>query len=132
VGQAAFRRFFFARIIYSTRVYTTWQLISVLRRNGDTIMTRVTAKEMNAYKSPGLHEPNVSIAHAGIEDGHAREHALNWREINRVLFVSAAAGAIWFLGGAPNPYLTTIGVICTVVGGFPIFSRVFDRGSRDS
>jgi heavy metal translocating P-type ATPase len=98
-----------------------------LRRNGDTIMTQVNAKEMNAYKSPGLHEPNVSIAHAGIEDGHAREHALNWREINRVLFVSAAAGAIWFLGGAPNPYLTTIGVICTIVGGFPIFHEAYEN-----
>jgi heavy metal translocating P-type ATPase len=90
-------------------------------------MIRVNAKEMNACKSPGLHEPNVSIAHAGIEDGHAREHALNWREINRVLFVSSAAGAIWFLGGAPNPYLTTIGVICTIVGGFPIFHEAYEN-----
>jgi heavy metal translocating P-type ATPase len=90
-------------------------------------MTQVNAKEMNAYKSPGLHEPNVSIAHAGIEDGHAREHAFDWREINRVLFVSAAAGAIWFLGGAPNPYLTTIGVICTIVGGFPIFHEAYEN-----
>jgi Cd2+/Zn2+-exporting ATPase/Cu+-exporting ATPase len=90
-------------------------------------MTQVNAKEMNAYKSPGLHEPNVSIAHAGIEDGHAREHALNWREINRVLFVSSAAGAIWFFGGAPNPYLTTIGVICTIVGGFPIFHEAYEN-----
>jgi hypothetical protein len=27
----------------------------------------------------------------------------------------------WFLGGARNPYITAIGVICTFVGGFPIF-----------
>jgi heavy metal translocating P-type ATPase len=90
-------------------------------------MPQVNVKEMNAYKSPGLHEPSVSIAHAGAEDGHAHEHALNWREINRVLFVAAAAGAIWFLGGAPNPYLTTIGVICTIVGGFPIFHEAYEN-----
>ena len=103
------------------------QLIPVLRRNGDTIMTQVNAKEVNAYKSPRLHEPNVSTAHAGTEDDHAHEHALNWREINRVLFVAAAAGAIWFLGSAPNPYLTTIGVICTIVGGFPIFHEAYEN-----
>jgi heavy metal translocating P-type ATPase len=90
-------------------------------------MPQVNVKEMNAYKSPGLHEPSVSIAHAGAEDGHAHEHALNWREINRVLFVAAAAGAIWFLGSAPNPYLTTIGVICTIVGGFPIFHEAYEN-----
>jgi P-type Cu+ transporter len=103
------------------------QLIPVLRRKGDTIMAQVNAKEVNAYKSPGLHEPNVSIAHADSEDEHAHEHALNWREINRVLFVAAAAGAIWFLGSAPNPYLTTIGVICTIVGGFPIFHEAYEN-----
>jgi heavy metal translocating P-type ATPase len=103
------------------------QLIPVLRRNGDTIMPQVNAKEMNAYKSPGLHGPNGSKAHAGTEDGHAHEHALNWREINRVLFVAAAAGAIWFLGSAPNPYLTSIGVICTIVGGFPIFHEAYEN-----
>src|SRR6201993_2842304 len=90
-------------------------------------MTQVNAKEVNAYKSPGLHEPNVSIAHAGIEDGHARDHALNWREINRVLLVFDAAGAIRFPGAAHNPSLTTIGVICTVVGGFPIFHEAYEN-----
>jgi len=90
-------------------------------------MTQVNAKEVNAYKSPGLHEPNVSTAHADTEDDHAHEHALNWREINRVLFVTAAAGGIWFLGSAPNPYLTAIGVICTIVGGFPIFHEAYEN-----
>jgi Cu+-exporting ATPase len=59
------------------------------------------------------------------EDGH--ERALNWREINRVLFVAAAAAAIWFLGGARNPYVTGIGVICTIVGGFPIFHEAYEN-----
>ena len=61
------------------------------------------------------------------EDGHEHEHALNWREINRVLFVAAAATAIWFLGGARNPYITGIGVICTLVGGFPIFHEAYEN-----
>ncbi|HEV7514184.1 MAG TPA: cation-translocating P-type ATPase [Candidatus Acidoferrum sp.] len=60
-------------------------------------------------------------------DSHEREYALNWREINRVLFVAAAAGVIWFLGGARNPYVTGIGVICTIVGGFPIFHEAYEN-----
>src|SRR2546429_665335 len=55
------------------------------------------------------------------------EHALNWREVNRVLFVAAAAAAIWFLGGARNPYVTGIGVICAIVGGFPIFHEAYEN-----
>ena len=53
--------------------------------------------------------------------------AVTWREINRVLFVAAAAGAIWFLGGVPNPYITAIGVVCTLVGGFPIFHEAYEN-----
>jgi Cd2+/Zn2+-exporting ATPase/Cu+-exporting ATPase len=58
---------------------------------------------------------------------NAHEHPLTWREINRVLFVAAAAAAIWFLGGGWNPYITIIGVICTLVGGFPIFHEACEN-----
>ena len=63
----------------------------------------------------------------GHEDSHEHEHALDGREINRVLFVAAAAAAIWFLGGARNPYITGVGVICTLVGGFPIFHEAYEN-----
>lgn len=59
------------------------------------------------------------------EDDH--ERALKWLEINRVLFVAAAAGAIWFLGRSTNPYIIAIGVICAVVGGFPIFHEAYEN-----
>jgi Cd2+/Zn2+-exporting ATPase/Cu+-exporting ATPase len=48
-------------------------------------------------------------------------------EINRVLFVAAAAAAIWFSGGTSNPYIIAIGVICTLVGGFPIFHEAYEN-----
>ena len=54
-------------------------------------------------------------------------HALNWRDIIRVLFVAASAGVIWFLGGASNPYVTAAGVICTLTGGFPIFHEAYEN-----
>jgi heavy metal translocating P-type ATPase len=54
-------------------------------------------------------------------------HLVHWREIYRVAFVATAAGALWFLGRTPNPYITAIGVICTLVGGFPIFAEAYEN-----
>jgi heavy metal translocating P-type ATPase len=52
---------------------------------------------------------------------------LNWRDLNRVFFVAAAAAVIWFLRGEPNPYITGIGVVSTIVGGFPIFHEAYEN-----
>jgi heavy metal translocating P-type ATPase len=65
--------------------------------------------------------------HTDHDDDHEHDHPLNWREVNRIIFVAAAAGAIWFLGGTTNPYITTLGVVCTLVGGFPIFDEAYEN-----
>ena len=75
----------------------------------------------------GPEQRTVSITQTDHEDGHDHGHIVSWREINRVLFVAAAAGAIWFLHGASNPYLTALGVLCTLVGGFPIFHEAYQN-----
>ena len=90
-------------------------------------MSKAEAKQVEAHKLSGLQDGRIPTALADHENAHDHEYALSWREINRVLFVGAAAGAIWFLGGAPNPYITTIGVISTIVGGFPIFHEAYEN-----
>src|SRR6201981_74803 len=90
-------------------------------------MTQAELKQVEAVRNGDEAEKLPSADHADHEDGHEHEHAVNWREINRVLFVAAAAGAIWFLGGARNPYVTGIGVICAIVGGFPIFHEAYEN-----
>jgi heavy metal translocating P-type ATPase len=70
-------------------------------------------------------QQSAAPSHTEHEDDH--EHALNWRDISRVLFVAAAAGSIWFLGDGRNPYVTGIGVVCTLVGGFPIFHEAYEN-----
>src|SRR6201998_2374471 len=65
--------------------------------------------------------------HTDHDDDHEHDQPPNWREINRVIFVAAAAGAIWFLGRSINPYITGIGVVCTLVGGFPIFHEAYEN-----
>ena len=78
-------------------------------------------------KSAEAYLENASHHHAEHEENRDHGHALNWREISRALFVAAAAGAIWFLRGASNPSIIAIGVICTVVGGFPIFHEAYEN-----
>jgi heavy metal translocating P-type ATPase len=83
-------------------------------------VSQPNVKEPEAEKLLGT---NVPSAHAHDEDDHGR----NWLDIARVVFVAAAAGAMWFLGRSSNPYITAIGVICTVVGGFPIFDEAYEN-----
>ena len=90
-------------------------------------MTQAQLKQAEAVRNTDEAEKIASSDHPGHEDSHEHEHALNWREINRVLFVAAAAAVIWFLGGARNPYVTGIGVICAFVGGFPIFHEAYEN-----
>jgi P-type Cu+ transporter len=90
-------------------------------------MTQAELKQAEAVRNAGEAKKLPSSDQADHEDGPEHEHALNWWEINRVLFVAAAAGAIWFLGGARDPYITGIGVICTIVGGFPIFHEAYEN-----
>jgi heavy metal translocating P-type ATPase len=89
-------------------------------------MSQVELKQTKAVTNADRAK-KLSSDHDDDEHGHEHEHALNWREINRVLFVAVAAAAIWFLGGARNPYVTGIGVICAIVGGFPIFHEAYEN-----
>ncbi len=73
------------------------------------------------------HSNKCSPGDADHQDDHDHGHALNWRDINRVLFVAAAAAVAWFIGGTRNPYITAIGVICTIIGGFPIFHEAYEN-----
>ena len=88
-------------------------------------MSQSNVRELDSEKALGIRGNNVSSDHADHEGDHG--HALNWRDINRVVFVAAAAGAMWFMGRSVNPYITVIGLICTIVGGFPIFHEAYEN-----
>src|SRR6202162_1293328 len=90
-------------------------------------MTQVELKKAEAVRHVDEAEKLRLSDHDDHEDAYEHEYALNWSEIYRVLFVAVAAGAIWFLGGARNPYVSGIGVICTILGGFPIFHEAYEN-----
>jgi heavy metal translocating P-type ATPase len=90
-------------------------------------MKRAQLKQQEVAGNVKEVEELQSSDRPGHEDSREHEHALNRREINRVLFVAVTAAAIWFLGGARNPYIMGVGVICTLVGGFPIFHEAYEN-----
>jgi heavy metal translocating P-type ATPase len=55
------------------------------------------------------------------------EHAVNWSDVSRVVFVACAAAALWFARGANHWVFLGIGVFCTIIGGFPIFEEAFEN-----
>ena len=73
------------------------------------------------HASTNLEEPRESLAAA------EHEHSFDWREIARVLFVAAAAGVLWFFQSHPTPIVITVGVICALIGGFPIFHEAYEN-----
>ena len=58
---------------------------------------------------------------------HEDSHALNWRDVGRVLFVAAAAAAIWFGRGSSIPYFNAIGAACALLGGYPIYREAYNN-----
>ena len=88
-------------------------------------MSRAEANEEQLLPSGGGQSGHTSMADTAHGE-HQHEHALDWREIGRVLFVAATAGAVWLLRHDHTLYITIIGVLCTVVGGFPILREAYE------
>jgi hypothetical protein len=53
-----------------------------------------------------VHEPE--------EHGVEHEHALDWQEMARIVFVAVAAGTAWFLGPQLSLSVVIAGAICTL------------------
>jgi len=90
-------------------------------------MTQYNVTEAEQRKPPAASAMNPPPRDARDEGHDDHAHPLNWRDISRVLFVAAAAGLVWFLGRASNPYVTVVGVVCTLVGGLPIFREAYEN-----
>lgn len=88
---------------------------------GHEMKTAARVEELGA--TPAL---EVAGSDSGAEGGE-HEHRLDWREISRILFVALAAGAAWYLGPQPSISLVIAAVVCTLVGGYPIFHEAVEN-----
>jgi heavy metal translocating P-type ATPase len=63
----------------------------------------------------------------GAAHEHAHEHTLDRLEVARIIFVALAAGTAWLLGPQPGLAFIIGGVICTLLGGYPIFHEAIEN-----
>jgi heavy metal translocating P-type ATPase len=55
------------------------------------------------------------------------EHDSEWIELVRIAFVALAAAAVWFRVWEPFPHISVIGILATLIGGYPIFKEAFEN-----
>src|SRR5579862_1232783 len=90
-------------------------------------MNRRNPEDNRAVKLGDADLCTESLPSATVADGDEHGSALGEREINRVIFIAAAAGAIWFYGGPGTKYVTALGEVCALVGGFPIYREAYEN-----
>ena len=81
-------------------------------------------------ETPPLATPEAAPGkpQADHTEEHEESHALNWRELSRVLFVAVAAVVdLVRCAGLSIPYLSVIGAICALAGGYPIYHEAFEN-----
>src|ERR1700730_15856194 len=74
-------------------------------------------------------QSNKKPAHlaAPIKTEPAHEHELEWVELVRIAFVALAAAAVWFRVWEPFPRISVIGILATLIGGYPIFKEAYEN-----
>jgi heavy metal translocating P-type ATPase len=61
----------------------------------------------------------------GEPDEHS--HGVDWLDLTRIALVAIAAAAVWFRIWEPFPRISLIGILATVIGGFPIFKEAIEN-----
>lgn len=96
-------------------------------------MTVVNQKETRAdlgeVAEAGIHLPELtdSVSHVSPEQDHEHEHGFELVEALRVVFVALAAAAVWFHLWEPFHRVSVIGLVATLIGGYPIFKEAFEN-----
>jgi heavy metal translocating P-type ATPase len=95
-----------------------------------------TRTDLSEVAEARIHLPEPADAlskasHAGHEhdddDHHDHEHGFELVEVLRVVFVALAAIAVWFHLWEPFHRDSVIGLVATLIGGYPIFKEAFEN-----
>lgn len=65
-------------------------------------------------------------AHEG-QDHDDHDHGFEIIDVLRVVFVALAAAAVWFHLWEPFTHISVIGLLATLIGGYPIFKEAFEN-----
>jgi len=73
-------------------------------------------------QKPPQTEEREHFSHA-----ESSEHGIEWLELARIAFVALAAVAVWFRVWEPFPHVSVIGILATLIGGYPIFKEAVEN-----
>ena len=95
-----------------------------------------TRSELGDRAQAGFHPPEAAdvlpkTSHEGHQhdDDEHRDHGHGFElvEVLRVVFVALAAIAVWFHLWEPFSRVSVIGLVATLIGGYPIFKEAFEN-----
>ena len=75
--------------------------------------------------SPSQDGPELLRSVNPYETSH--EHDSEWIELLRIAFVALSAAAVWVRVWEPFPHISAIGILATLIGGYPIFKEAFEN-----
>lgn len=84
--------------------------------------TEATGKD----DSTAMKEPQSKLSEATGNEATPVQ-GMDWRELARIGLVALAAAAVWFRWWEPIPTISLVGLIATLVGGYPIFKEAFEN-----
>jgi len=80
------------------------------------------------YRPSPRDDSNNTDTQDSVTSEHSEhDHAFEWSEIVRIVFVALAAAAVWFRLWEPSPHISVIGIAATLIGGYPIFKEAFEN-----
>ncbi len=91
-------------------------------------MAHPSISKAHTGEPPAANPETLAATHAEIdseERGH--ENPLNWRDLSRILFVAVAAVVFWFARGSSIPYLSVLGAVCALAGGYSIYREAYEN-----
>lgn len=91
-----------------------------------TVLSQNTANaDLGEVAEAGINVPMPTSAASEEHDDH--EHGFKPMDALRVVFVAAAAAAVWFHIWEPFHRVSAIGLVATLVGGYPIFKEALEN-----
>jgi len=80
----------------------------------------------NLIEKPRIAGPDEIPTSARVPEHKESEHEFDYAEWLRIGFVALAAAAVWFKLWEPFPRVSIIGVLATLIGGYPIFKEAYE------
>ena len=72
-----------------------------------------------------------TVKHNTVDEGssqeHSEAHGVETADLIRIGIVALAAAAVWFRVWDPFSTFSLIGIVATLIGGYPIFKEAFEN-----